>query len=137
MHKLVIGTAVILSVLFASCNNTEKEIVGSWKRTQVLDDRDEPVSDNKHGYILDLNEDMTFNLRFTYGDRPAFGGSKERNRKGTWALAEPTMKDDLSALVLRIEEHNAIREETHRVRTLKNDELKLIFSNHTQIFQRR
>lgn len=137
MRNLGIYTTIAFCVLLTSCSNQEQEMVGSWKRTQILDAGDEPTDDEKDGYILDLNEDKSFGLRYTNRNRGMFGGSRDRNKKGTWALASPTMKDDHSALVLRFDEGNAIKEETHRVRTVSKDEIKLIFADHTSVFERR
>lgn len=132
MRNLVIGTAVLLSVLFASCNNTEKELVGSWKRTEFLNAGDEPAMDYREGVILDLNDDLSFNLRYNKA-----GGGRERKKNGTWAIASPTVKDDLAALVLRFDDGNSITEETHRLRSLSEGEMRLIFSDHTSVFRRR
>jgi hypothetical protein len=80
MRNLAFGASVALSVLFSSCGSTEKELVGSWKRTEFLDPADEPTTDYRDGFILDLNEDLSFNMRYT---KP---GGRERKKKGTWAV---------------------------------------------------
>jgi hypothetical protein len=137
MRNLVLGATVALGFLFTACSNTDHELVGSWKRSQLLDPGDEPTDDGKEGYILDLNEDKSFNLRFTYRDRRPFGGSRDRNKKGTWALAAPIVKDDRAALVLRFDEGAAIKEESHRVRTVSPDQMRLIYLEQTHVFNRR
>jgi hypothetical protein len=132
MRNLTIAAVLLVSVLFTSCNSTEKELVGSWKRTEFLNPGDEPTTDYREGFILDLNEDLSFNLRYT-----KTGGGRERKKKGTWAIASPTMKDDLAALVLRFDDGNSVTEETHRLRSLSEDEMRLIFVDHTSVFRRR
>ncbi len=137
MRHLKFGATLLLCAVLNACVSPQDEIVGSWKRTQFLDARDEPQEDDKTGYILELNEDMTFSLRFTYQSRPRFGGSPDRNKTGTWSFAPAVVKDDQAALVLRFNEDDAVREETHRVRALTKEQLKLIYSEHTSVFTRR
>ena len=137
MRNLTIAAVLLVSGLVTSCSSTEKELVGSWKRAELLDNSDELTDDNRKGYILELNEDKSFSLKYTLQDRPAFGGSRDRNKKGTWALTSPTMKDDLAALVLRFDDGNRVTEETHRLRSLSKDEMRLFFVDHTSVFRRR
>lgn len=133
MRNIIIGANLLLCALCISCNNTESEIVGSWKRTEFLDTGDEPKDDGIKGYILDLNEDNSFSLRYSYKTGRIF----DRNKEGTWALTSPIEKEDQAALVLRFKDYKSITEETHRLRAVGPDGMRLIFDGETSVFQRR